>query len=224
MLPKSVVAGSTSVMIPIRVWDSSSSTGAYLSGLTHASSGLVGRYRRRGSSAWTSITIVTATAGTFTSGGWAVPTSGPSGSYEVHIPDAAFAAGADWVEIEFGGVANMYCPPMLVELTTPASNVTQVNADATAASNLAATATAIVTGTVGASSTTTSIVTSAVSVTPTVADQFKGRVVIFRHNTTTTALRGQVCEITASSNSGTPTLTVSALTTAPSSGDTFVIV
>ncbi len=113
---KKIAAGQTSNMIPIRVFDTSSSTGAYLSGLTHASSGLVGRYRRAGESAWTSITIVTATAGTFTSGGWAVPTSGPSGSYEVHVPDAAFAAGARWVEIEYSGVTNMQPVSLLIEL------------------------------------------------------------------------------------------------------------
>jgi hypothetical protein len=79
-------------------------------------------------------------------------------------------------------------------------------------------------GTVGSSSTTTSIVTSAMSPATTTADQLKGRIVIFDHNTTTAALRGQATDITASSASGTPVLTVTALTTAPVSGDTFTIV
>lgn len=79
-------------------------------------------------------------------------------------------------------------------------------------------------GTVGAASTTTSIVTSAMSPATSVADQVKGRIVIFDHNTTTAALRGQATDITASSASATPTLTVTALTTAPVSGDTFTIV
>lgn len=79
-------------------------------------------------------------------------------------------------------------------------------------------------GTVGSSSTTTSIVTSSMSPSTSVADQLKGRIVIFDHNTTTAALRGQATDITASSASGTPTLTVTALTTAPASGDTFTIV
>lgn len=102
-------------MEPIRVYDSSSSTGAYLSGITHASPGLLGRYRREGNAAWTAISIVSATAGAFTSGGWAVPTSGPT-SYEVHIPNAALAAGADWVEIEYYGVANMLPVQLFFEL------------------------------------------------------------------------------------------------------------
>ena len=47
---------------------------------------------------------------------------------------------------------------------------------------------------------------------------------IFDYDTTTAALRGQATDITASSASATPTLTVTALTTAPVSGDTFTIV
>lgn len=78
-------------------------------------------------------------------------------------------------------------------------------------------------GTVGAASTTTSIVTSAMSPATSVADQLKGRIVVFDHNTTTAALRGQATAIDASSASATPTLTVVALTTAPVSGDTFTI-
>lgn len=79
-------------------------------------------------------------------------------------------------------------------------------------------------GTVSTSSTTTSITTSAMSPATSVADQLKGRIVIFDHDTTTAALRGQATDITASSASGTPTLTVTALTNAPASGDTFTIV
>ncbi len=79
-------------------------------------------------------------------------------------------------------------------------------------------------GTVAGSATTTSITTSAMSPATTAADQVKGRIVVFDHDTTTAALRGQATDITASSASATPTLTVTALTTAPASGDTFTIV
>lgn len=72
--------------------------------------------------------------------------------------------------------------------------------------------------------TTTSIPTSAMSPATSVADQLKGRIIIFDHDTTTAALRGQATDITASSVSATPTLTVTLLTTAPVSGDTFSIV
>lgn len=72
--------------------------------------------------------------------------------------------------------------------------------------------------------TTTSIPTSACSPSGAVADQFKGRIIIFDNDTTTAALRGQATDITASSAAATPTFTVTALTTAPASGDTFTIV
>jgi len=91
----------------------------------------------------------------------------------------------------------------------------------TAASNIQRSTAAIVLGTVGASSSTTSIITSALSPAAAVTDQFKGRIVTFDNGTTTTNLRGQATDITGSSSGGV--LTVTALTTAPVSGDTFTI-
>lgn len=70
--------------------------------------------------------------------------------------------------------------------------------------------------------TTTSIPTSSLTPAAGVADQFKGRIVIFDNDTTTANLRGQATDITASTAGGV--LTVAALTTAPASGDTFKIV
>jgi hypothetical protein len=77
--------------------------------------------------------------------------------------------------------------------------------------------------TVGSASSTTSIVTSSMTPAPSVTDQLKGRILTFKDDTTTAALRGQATDITGSTASGTPTLTVTALTTAPASGDTFTI-
>lgn len=79
-------------------------------------------------------------------------------------------------------------------------------------------------GTVGTGSTTTSIVTSAMSPATGTADQIKDRVVVFDGNTTTAALRGQVAQISASSASATPTLTVSTMVASPASGDKFTVV
>ena len=79
-------------------------------------------------------------------------------------------------------------------------------------------------GTITSGASTTSIPTSAFSPAGAAADQFKGRIVIFDNDTATAALRGQATDITASSNSSTPTLTVTALTTTPASGDTFSVV
>lgn len=71
--------------------------------------------------------------------------------------------------------------------------------------------------------TTTSITTSSMTPAASVTDQLKGRILTFADDTTTAALRGQATDITGSTASGTPTLTVTALTTAPASGDTFTI-
>jgi hypothetical protein len=80
---------------------------------------------------------------------------------------------------------------------------------------------AICRGIVGAAASTTSIPTSTIVPAAAVNDQFKGRIVIFDKDTATANLRGQATDISASTSGGT--LTVTALTTAPASGDTFGI-
>jgi hypothetical protein len=81
----------------------------------------------------------------------------------------------------------------------------------------------MVLGTVGSSSTTTSIITSSVTPSAGVVNGWAGRIVTFDGTTTTAALRDQSTDITANTSGATPTLTVTALTTAPASGDTFTI-
>lgn len=76
--------------------------------------------------------------------------------------------------------------------------------------------------TVGTGSTTTSIVTSSMDPAASATDQFKGRIVLFTKDTSSANLRGQGSDITASTSGGF--LTISALSHAPVSGDTFVIV
>lgn len=78
-----------------------------------------------------------------------------------------------------------------------------------------------VTGTVGTGSTTTSVVTSALDPAAAATDQYKGRQLTFKADTTTANLRGQATDITASTSGGV--LTVSALSHAPVSGDVFTI-
>ncbi|SCY25609.1 hypothetical protein SAMN05216420_10411 [Nitrosospira sp. Nl5] len=78
-------------------------------------------------------------------------------------------------------------------------------------------------GTVGVGSTTTSVVSSSLTPAGSVSTQFKGRIMTFADDTTTAALRGQSTDITSSTAAATPTFTVTALTTAPASTDTFVI-
>lgn len=84
----------------------------------------------------------------------------------------------------------------------------------------------VIYGTVGNATTpsTTQFTPSALDVAGVDADQFIGRIVVFDRDTSTPALRGQATRITASSAASLPLLTFDALTTAPSSGDTFSIV
>jgi hypothetical protein len=83
----------------------------------------------------------------------------------------------------------------------------------------------VIRGTVsGTSPSTTSFTPSALSPAGVAADQFKGRIIIFDNDTATTALRGQATDITANTAAALPVLTYTALTTAPSSGDTFSVV
>jgi hypothetical protein len=81
----------------------------------------------------------------------------------------------------------------------------------------------ISTGTVGSGSTTTSVVSSVLSPVGVDTNQFRAQILCFDKDTTTAGLRGQKTDITASTNAAAPVFTVTALTTAPVSGDTFAI-
>jgi hypothetical protein len=104
------------------------------------------------------------------------------------------------------------------------ANVIELNGDATAADYLTKSAGSMIFGTVGAGSTTTAVNTSALSTPAIDADQFVNRVVVFISEAGAAAgVLRQVTEITANTASATPTLTVAAVTQAPASGDTFII-
>lgn len=137
-----------------------------------------------------------------------VGTTSEPGLYRIDWPDAAFVVGTvDPLEVILTAkVATCFTEHLRITLTSqPLHRAIEC----------------IGVGTVGSASTTTSIVTSSLLPAATVTDQFKGRIVLFDRNTTTAALRGQATDITSSSTGGV--LTVTALTTAPVSGDLFAI-
>jgi hypothetical protein len=72
--------------------------------------------------------------------------------------------------------------------------------------------------------TTTNIVIKTMDPTLTVTDQVKGRVILFKTNTTTAALRGQGAPIDGSTTTAITLAAGDALTTAPAEDDAFVIV
>lgn len=116
---RKIGAGTTGVMLPIFVQDTSSTTGGGLAGLVFNTAGLVAEYRRQGQSAWTAITLAAGTLGTWSSGGF-VADGALSGAYEVGLPDAVLAAGARWAIVRLRGAANML--PVLVEFELDAVN------------------------------------------------------------------------------------------------------
>jgi len=113
----SVKAGTTGYDIQFPIGDSSSSTGALLTGLAYNSAGLVAVYNRQGNTGTAvAISLVTKTKGTWASGGFVAHSTSP-GWYELGIPDAAIATGAKHVAIQIYGAANMVPVNLLIELT-----------------------------------------------------------------------------------------------------------
>ena len=98
-----ITIGSTNVAWTVEIRNAS--TGAGLAGLLYNTGSLAAKYSRDGGT-WTTITLVTATFGTFTSGGF-VATGVRDGLYQIGIPNAAFASGAKYVEVTIYGAASM---------------------------------------------------------------------------------------------------------------------
>lgn len=151
-----------------------------------------------------------------------LPTVPVAGCSMVKVQLSGTEMTADNVTLLFKDVAGDEWGDVTVNIQTSVNILDDLSATALAILNRNLLGCAA--GMVGAASTTTSVVTSSVSPVGAVADQFKDRVIVFDSTTTTTALRCQVAHITASSNAAAPVLTVSGLTTAPVSGDTFTIV
>jgi hypothetical protein len=100
------------------------------------------------------------------------------------------------------------------------ADVLAISTSTAAANNLEESTEVILSGTASGTPTTTAMVSN---IGVTVNDQFVGRTIIFKNDTSTAALQNQATDITACTASSN-TLTFTALTTAPASGDTFVIV
>jgi len=99
--------GSTSVRRLIFIADTSQTNGAGLANLVFNSSGLVAYYIAGDLNNEVQITLVSATLGSFTSGGFvAVDNTNMPGWYEIGIPDAALDGGNE-VAIQLRGATNM---------------------------------------------------------------------------------------------------------------------
>jgi len=114
----SILAGSTSQTINIFIRDSSSTTGAGLTGLVFNTSSLTAYYMLPKAAA-VSITLATLAAVTssYSSGGFKeIDATNAPGWYRFDIPDAALASGR-FVDIHFKGATNMAPTPVEIELT-----------------------------------------------------------------------------------------------------------
>lgn len=140
MAKVSLVKGTTSYLARIFIQDSSSTTGAGLSGLTSGSSGLI-CYRARdddGNAGGTQITLSAGTRGTWSSGGFVEKDStNMKGVYELGIPNNALVTGSNTVTIMLSGATNM--APLLLEFElTGWNNQDGVHGGMTAIPNAAA--------------------------------------------------------------------------------------
>jgi hypothetical protein len=125
--------GSTSQLVDVFISDSSSTTGAGLTGLVFNTGSLSCYYHRSGAASATAISLATMTLGTWaTSGFVVVDGTNMPGWYQMGIPDAALASGATYVAIQCKGAANMAPMNLRIVLTSasPTVDVTKWNGTA----------------------------------------------------------------------------------------------
>lgn len=110
--------GSTDQLVYVRIADSSSSTGAGLTGLAYNSSGLVCSYVRPLGSA-TALTLATQTVtGAHSDGGFVeVSAANLPGLYRLDLSDAMVATGVDRVVVMLSGASNMVPCTLEIPLT-----------------------------------------------------------------------------------------------------------
>lgn len=107
--------GSKSKTIPVTL-ESEATPGDGLTGITN--SDVTCYYKRQGDAASTAVTLAAGTLGSWVSGGFKeVDATNLPGVYEVGLPDAAIASGADWVVLSFVLATANEVPPVLVVLT-----------------------------------------------------------------------------------------------------------
>ena len=108
--------GTTSHICHVFIQDSSAATGDGLTGLLH--SNVTAYYIRPGDASATAISLVTATVGTYASGGFKeVSSANMPGVYELHLPDAVLATGANQVTVMLKGATDMPPSPLEIQLT-----------------------------------------------------------------------------------------------------------
>lgn len=103
-------------LVRVFIQDSSSTTGAGLTGLVYNSSGLTAHYLPEGDATATAITLATMTVGTWATGGFKeVDATNMPGVYEIGLPDAVIDATSEGSTlVMLKGATNM--APVLLEI------------------------------------------------------------------------------------------------------------
>lgn len=112
-----ILSATVSKRMVVFIQDSTSATGGGLTGLTNSSSGLAWYYWREdtGNLGGQSVTLASATRGTYTSGGFKeIDATNMPGFYELGVPNTVLATGATWATMVLRGVTNMV--PVKIEL------------------------------------------------------------------------------------------------------------
>jgi len=103
--------GTTSKRVMVFIQDSTSTTGAGKTGLTSASVTCYYCREDDGDVGGTAVSLVSATRGTWTSGGFVEKdATNQPGFYEVGLPNAALVTGADWVNFHIKGTGIAMLP------------------------------------------------------------------------------------------------------------------
>lgn len=114
--------GSTSVILNIFIADSTSTSGAGLTGLVFNSAGLTAYYYRELATTPVAISLVTMTLGTFTSGGFKeIDATNMPGWYQFCPPNLAFDNGSYSVCFHLKGATNMVPLPIEIDLESQVS-------------------------------------------------------------------------------------------------------
>lgn len=148
-------AGSTSNILQLFVPDSSSSTGAGLTGLAFNTGSLTCYYHKDIDTTATVVTLNTMTVGTYTSAGFKeIDATNMPGWYQLCIPNAAVSSGKN-VGIHLKGATNMAPVPLEIQLVSydpydvSALGLSNIDATISSRSTYAGGAVASVTGNVG---------------------------------------------------------------------------
>lgn len=128
----------------------------------------------------------------------------------------AFVAGSDLLDINVNKFSENSAAGLLTGTTMLRADGVGIAGSTSAATKLAASAAGIVSGTVQTGSSTTNIKTD---LTDTQNDHYNGRVIVF-----TSGTQNRVAATINDYDGATKSLSISAIPSAPSNGDTFVIV